>query len=61
LSVDAHLAQRNDAPYLDGARARDVVEFGVEAVIRALEARLQQQEDADPNDTVSSAGPASRD
>jgi AcrR family transcriptional regulator len=43
LSVDAHLSHRTDAPQLDGARARDVVEFGVEAVIRALEVSRQQQ------------------
>jgi AcrR family transcriptional regulator len=42
MSVDAHLSHLPDAPNLDGARAQDVVEFGVEAVIRGLEARLEE-------------------
>jgi AcrR family transcriptional regulator len=37
LSVDAHLSHRADAPHLDGAKAADYVEFGVDAVIKALE------------------------
>lgn len=37
ISVDARLGHRPDAVRLDGLRARDYVEFGVDAVIRALE------------------------
>ncbi len=36
LSVDARLGHRSDAPRLGGLRARDLVEFGVEAVIAGL-------------------------
>ncbi len=36
ISVDARLGHRPDAPRLDGLRARDFVEFGVEAVIAGL-------------------------
>jgi AcrR family transcriptional regulator len=43
LSVDAHLSHRAEASLLDGARAGDYVSFGVEAVMKGLEARLEQQ------------------
>jgi AcrR family transcriptional regulator len=36
ISVDAHLAHRPEAPRLSGLRARDYVEFGVEALIAGL-------------------------
>lgn len=36
MSVDAHLGNKPDSPHLDGAKARDYVEFGVDAVIAGL-------------------------
>ena len=42
LSVDAHLAHRPDAPHLDGLRAPDYVEFGVDSLIRGLETMLDR-------------------
>jgi AcrR family transcriptional regulator len=36
ISVDAHLATDPAAPRVDGRRARDYVEFGVDAVIEGL-------------------------
>jgi AcrR family transcriptional regulator len=43
LSVDAHLGHKPDAPHLDGLKARDYVEFGVETVIAGLEAILDRE------------------
>ena len=36
ISVDARLGHKPEAPRLDGLRARDYVEFGIEAVVQGL-------------------------
>ena len=41
LSVDARLGHKPNAPRLDGLRAHDYLEFGVEAVIHGLRAMLE--------------------
>jgi TetR/AcrR family tetracycline transcriptional repressor len=41
MSVDAHLARNRGAPRLDGLRARDYVEFGVDTVVAGLRAMLE--------------------
>jgi len=43
ISVDAKLGHRPDAPHIDGIRAHDYVEFGVEAVITGLRAIRQAE------------------
>jgi AcrR family transcriptional regulator len=48
LSVDAHLSHRQDALHADGLKAREYVEFGVEAVIKGLETMLEYQGGAAP-------------
>ncbi len=40
ISVDAHLVHNGGDPHLDGLKAWDFVEFGIESVIVALEANL---------------------
>jgi hypothetical protein len=40
ISVDAHLAHRPEAPRLTGLRARNDVEFGVDALIVGLRQTL---------------------
>ncbi len=48
ISVDAHLATRADAPRLEGLRAHDYVEFGVDTVIAGLRAALlSESKDSD--------------
>ncbi len=46
ISVDARLTHKPDAPRLDGLRARDYVEFGIEAVIQGL--RALQESNREP-------------
>ena len=41
MSVDAHLARDSTAPRLDGLRARDYVEFGLNTVVAGLRAMLE--------------------
>jgi TetR/AcrR family transcriptional regulator, tetracycline repressor protein len=48
ISVDAHLAHKPQAPRMSGLRARDYVDFGVEAVIAGLRAMLAAGEDGQP-------------
>lgn len=48
ISVDARLAHKPEAPRLDGLRARDYVEFGIEAVIQGLRALRDQDDDGPP-------------
>ncbi len=45
ISVDTRLGHRPDAPRLDGLRARDFAEFGLEAVIAGLR-ELRAADDA---------------
>jgi AcrR family transcriptional regulator len=49
ISVDAHLASKPDAPRLDGLRAHDYVDFGVETVVAGLRAALASELDASGN------------
>ncbi len=48
LSVDARLGRKPDAPRLDGLRAHDYLEFGVEAVIRGLRTLLESDTPVKP-------------
>jgi AcrR family transcriptional regulator len=41
ISVDAHLSRHPGVTHLDGLKARDYVEFGVDAVITGLEEMLE--------------------
>ena len=43
LSVDAHLSHRPDTSHADLLKAREYVDFGVEAIIRGLETVLESQ------------------
>jgi len=47
ISVDAHLAHKPQAPRMSGLRARDYVDFGVEAVVVGLRAMLAAGEDGE--------------
>ena len=47
ISVDAHLAHKPEAPRMSGLRARDYVDFGVEAVIAGLRAMLSAGEEGE--------------
>jgi AcrR family transcriptional regulator len=59
ISVDAHLGHRAEAPRLEGLRAHDYVEFGIEAVIAGLRA-LRDAEPAEWASRAAGAVPSSR-
>jgi TetR/AcrR family tetracycline transcriptional repressor len=46
ISVDARLGHKPEAPRLDGFRARDYVEFGIEAVVQGLRTLRESDEQA---------------
>lgn len=55
ISVDAHLKHRPEAPRLRGLRARDYVEFGIDALIAGLQQMLESE-----RETVTSSGNSQR-
>ncbi len=50
ISVDARLSHQPEAPHIHGLKARDYVEFGVEAVIAGLKAMRDAGTGVSPNE-----------
>lgn len=48
ISVDAHIGRGGDAPHIEGLKARDYVEFGVDAAVAGLDAILERPDRPGP-------------
>jgi AcrR family transcriptional regulator len=56
MSVDAHLGHRPDTPRIDRLKARDFVEFGLDAVIAGLEVLRDRDAASGLRPTVAAPG-----